>query len=71
MASPTSDSVYRNSPMALSDFEIAAVVVLANKEYDGNRSMAVRNMIRHYVRCQFPLLGLSPEIEQPTVELAK
>lgn len=70
MASPTSDSVYRNSPMALSDTEIAAILVLADKLYDGNRSMAVRNMIRHFVQCQFPLLGLSATIEQPNLEPA-
>lgn len=68
MSNLTSDSTYRNYPMALSDTEIAAILVLAERNYDGNRSMAVRNMIRHFIQCQFPLLGLSASIEQPTPE---
>lgn len=70
MSNTSSDSTYRNYPMALSDTEIAAILVLAEKNYDGNRSMAVRNMIRHFVTCQFPLLGLSATIEQPNLEPA-
>lgn len=65
------NQTYHSTTMVLTDMEIAAVAVLADMNYEGNRSIAVRNMIRHYVRCQFPLMGLSPEIEQPTVELAK
>lgn len=72
MASQTSETItYKPTAMVLSDLEIAAVVVLADKLYDGNRSMAVRNMIKHFITCQFPLLGLSPEIEQPVLKGSK
>jgi len=55
---------YVNFPMAMSDVEIEAVRMLANARYEGNKSMATRAMIRHFVTCQFPKIGLdffSPE----------
>lgn len=71
MTTQNNEPMYKTTAMALSDTEIAALVVLADKFYDGNRSMALRNMIRHFVTCQFPLMGLSPVIEQPALEAAK
>lgn len=70
MQEPTSERTYKSTPLALSDVEIAAIHQLAALNYEGNRSMAARAMIRHFVTCQFPSLGLnilaSPEpVEQP------
>lgn len=64
------NQTYHSTTMVLTDMEIAAVAVLADRNYEGNRSIAIRNMIRHFVQCQFPLLGLSATIEQPNLEPA-
>lgn len=69
MAYLMNESIFRNTPMALGDVEISAVQTLANARYDGNKSMAVRNMIRHFATCQFPLLGITDdETPDPAIE---
>lgn len=67
MPQGTNDQIYRSSPMALSDVEIEAVKILANARYGGNKSMATRAMIRHFVVCQFPGMGLNLFSAEKTV----
>lgn len=62
------DRSYRNPGIALGDVEIAAVESFAKAQFEGNKSMAARYMIRHFATCQFPLLGIEP---QPDPEPAR
>jgi len=49
------------TPTLLNLYPRDRVVVrtFADAEHDGNQSAAVRAMIRHFERCQFPLIGLA------------